>query len=191
MAVQEIKICLLGDSGVGKSSIVRRFVNNTFNPTSESTIGASFMTKNVVLDGFTFKFNIWDTAGQERYRALAPMYYRGAGASIIVYDITQNCTFAAVKSWVRELQLHGPPSIILTIAGNKCDLDDKREVPYNVAKKYAEEIGAIFIETSALTAVNISEAFEEITKRLPRNNEPQAPNHTIHLKKEKVKKKCC
>ncbi|XP_070386495.1 ras-related protein Rab-22A-like isoform X7 [Dermacentor albipictus] len=116
------------DSGVGKSSILQRFVYNTFNSSAESTIGASFMMKNLVLHDRTFKFNIWDTAGQERYRALAPMYYRGAGAAVIVYDITSMESFNAVQSWVRELQLHGDPNIALGIAGNKCDLEDHREV---------------------------------------------------------------
>ncbi|KAH9361617.1 hypothetical protein HPB48_001494 [Haemaphysalis longicornis] len=122
------KVRQVKDSGVGKSSILQRFVYNTFNSSAESTIGASFMMKNMVLHDRTFKFNIWDTAGQERYRALAPMYYRGAAAAIIVYDITSRESFNAVQSWVRELQLHGEQNIALGIAGNKCDLEDHREV---------------------------------------------------------------
>eukprot|EP00117_Sycon_ciliatum_P016546 scpid50791/ scgid3516/ Ras-related protein Rab-22A; Rab-14 len=85
---REVKLCLLGDTGVGKTCLVLRFVTNTFNENSECTVGASFMTKSMVVDNKTIKFHIWDTAGQERYRGLAPMYYRGAAAAILVYDIT-------------------------------------------------------------------------------------------------------
>ncbi|XP_054707198.1 ras-related protein Rab-22A-like isoform X2 [Uloborus diversus] len=130
----EVKLCVLGDSGVGKSSIVQRFVHNTFNPSVESTIGASFMTKCLLVDDCTFKFNIWDTAGQERYRSLAPMYYRNAGAAIIVYDVTSHSTFQSVKGWIRELQLHGSSDVVMAIAGNKADLDGRREVTYKAIK---------------------------------------------------------
>ncbi|KAG1688797.1 Ran-binding protein 9 [Nymphon striatum] len=119
------------DCGVGKSSIVQRFVNDVFNVNVESTIGASFMTKNLIMNDYVFKFQIWDTAGQERYRSLAPMYYRGAGSAIIVYDVTNKTSFNSVKSWVHELRQHGSNDLILAIAGNKCDLEDKREVPEN------------------------------------------------------------
>jgi len=166
MSVTEIKLCLIGDSGVGKSSLVQRFVHDTFNPNLESTIGASFMTKTLIYDNRTFKFQIWDTAGQERYRALAPMYYRGAGAAIIVYDVTQEQSFQSVKSWVRELNNHGTQNIILAIAGNKCDLDDRREVQQREAQSYAESMNAIFMETSAKTAHNIINLFREICYRL-------------------------
>lgn len=161
----EVKLCLLGESGVGKSSILQRFVYNTFNPNAESTIGASFMMKNMVLHDRTLKFNIWDTAGQERYRALAPMYYRGAAAAIIVYDITSQDSFAAVQSWVRELQAHGEHNIALGIAGNKCDLQDYREVSYATGESYAQQINAVFVETSALRATNIQELFMGIGER--------------------------
>lgn len=98
MALRDVKVCLLGDSGVGKTSIVLRFVTNTFRENPGSTIGASFMTKTLVVgenenDKKTFRFQIWDTAGQEKYRALAPMYFRGAAAAIVVYDITKESSY--------------------------------------------------------------------------------------------------
>ncbi|XP_041497612.1 ras-related protein Rab-22A isoform X1 [Microtus oregoni] len=126
MALRELKVCLLGDTGVGKSSIVWRFVEDSFDPNINPTIGASFMTKTVQYQNELHKFLIWDTAGQERFRALAPMYYRGSAAAIIVYDITKEETFSTLKNWVRELRQHGPPSIVVAIAGNKCDLTDVR-----------------------------------------------------------------
>ncbi|KAG8191109.1 hypothetical protein JTE90_010033 [Oedothorax gibbosus] len=188
---QEVKLCVLGDSGVGKSCIVQRFVHNTFNPSVESTIGASFMTKCLVVDDSTYKFNIWDTAGQERYRSLAPMYYRNAGASIIVYDVTNYTSFQSVKGWIRELQLHGSSNVIMAIAGNKADLDGRREVPTKEAKDYADSVNAAFVETSALTAVNIHELFTQISLRLPRMRALNEPNHEIRLNEKSGKKKRC
>jgi len=197
MALRDVKVCLLGESGVGKSSIVMRFVADKFKNALESTIGASFMTKTILVDGSTFKFQIWDTAGQEKYRALAPMYYRGSAAAIIVYDVTRESSFQAVKSWVHELQRHGPAKIVIAIAGNKCDLEDLREVREKDAQEYAKDIGAIFCETSAMTAVNVAELFDAIARLLPpedltlSNNHPNA--NTIHLRGNQSRKsrKCC
>uniref|UniRef100_A0A131XR15 Putative ras-related in brain n=2 Tax=Ixodes ricinus TaxID=34613 RepID=A0A131XR15_IXORI len=186
----EVKLCLLGDSGVGKSSILQRFVYNTFNPSAESTIGASFMMKNMVLHDRTLKFNIWDTAGQERYRALAPMYYRGAAAAIIVYDITSQDSFAAVQSWVRELQAHGEHNIALGIAGNKCDLQDYREVSYATGESYAQQINAVFVETSALRATNIQELFMGIASKVPQVQALKPPELKLSLRGS-TQKKCC
>lgn len=167
MAFREVKICLLGDTGVGKSSLVLRFVRDQYKENMESTIGASFMTKHLTVDGNTFVFQIWDTAGQEKYRALAPMYYRGAAAAIVVYDVTRETTFPTVKDWVTELNKNTSSTIVLAIAGNKCDLEDLREVSTDKAKEYADDIGAIFAETSAVTAVNVQELFESIARKLP------------------------
>lgn len=187
----EVKLCVLGDSGVGKSSIVQRFVHNTFNPSVESTIGASFLTKCMLVDDSTYKFNIWDTAGQERYRSLAPMYYRNAGAAVIVYDVTSHSTFESVKGWIRELQLHGSSNVVMAIAGNKSDLEGRREVTYKEAKEYANSVNAAFVETSALTAVNIYELFKEIALKLPKKVPTEQPKHEIRLTDTKKKTKCC
>ena len=100
----EVKVVLLGDTGVGKSSLVLRFVTNTWKIDTSSTIGASFLSKMIIVDGHPIKFQIWDTAGQEKYRSLAPMYYRGAGAAIIVYDIMRRESYECLQSWVEELR---------------------------------------------------------------------------------------
>ncbi|KAJ3595143.1 hypothetical protein NHX12_004447 [Muraenolepis orangiensis] len=120
---------------------------------------ASFLTKTVPFRHELHKFLIWDTAGQERFHSLAPMYYRGSAAAVIVYDIT----ILTLKKWVKELKEHGPEDIVVAIAGNKNDLGDIREVPMKEAKEFAESIGAIFIETSARNAVNVEELFEKIS----------------------------
>uniref|UniRef100_K1QPC2 Ras-related protein Rab-31 n=1 Tax=Magallana gigas TaxID=29159 RepID=K1QPC2_MAGGI len=164
MAVREVKVCLLGESGVGKSSIVLRFVSDSFKGALESTIGASFMTKRLEVGDVSYQFQIWDTAGQEKYRSLAPMYYRGASAAIIVYDITREATYRTVKDWVRELKRNCTADMVIAIAGNKSDLNDLREVRARDAEEYAQSIGALFIETSALSAVNVPHLFTAIGK---------------------------
>ncbi|DBA04266.1 TPA: hypothetical protein N0F65_009501 [Lagenidium giganteum] len=165
---REVKVVLLGDTGVGKSSLVLRFVTNNFRPYSESTIGASFMSKMIVVNDTPIKYQIWDTAGQEKYHSLAPMYYRGAAAAIVVYDITRKQSLATLKNWVKELKQLGPDNIVIAIAGNKSDLEDKREVPASQARAYAEEINAVFIETSAKEDTNVSDLFIQISQMLPK-----------------------
>ncbi|GAB9476521.1 hypothetical protein Gpo141_00013585 [Globisporangium polare] len=164
---REVKVVLLGDTGVGKSSLVLRFVTNNFRPYSESTIGASFMSKMIVVNDTPIKYQIWDTAGQEKYHSLAPMYYRGAAAAIVVYDITRKQSLQTLKNWVKELKQLGPDNIVIAIAGNKSDLEEKREVPASQARAYAEEIGALFIETSAKEDRNVSDLFIQISQALP------------------------
>ncbi|GBG88422.1 hypothetical protein CBR_g47121 [Chara braunii] len=163
-----IKLVLLGDSGVGKSCIVLRFVRGQFDASSKVTVGASFLSQTVTLQDTTVKFEIWDTAGQERYASLAPLYYRGASAATVVYDITNVESFQKAKFWVKELQKHGSPGIVMALVGNKADLRVDRAVNVEEAQAYADQNGMFFIETSAKTADNINELFESIARRLPR-----------------------
>jgi small GTP-binding protein len=123
------------------------------------------------LDDTTVKFEIWDTAGQERYHSLAPMYYRGAQAAIVVYDITNADTFSRAKSWVRELQRQARSDIVIALAGNKSDLGSRRTVEYEEANAYAEENGLLFLETSAKNANNVNEIFLAIARKLPRDTD--------------------
>nr|XP_005901182.1 PREDICTED: ras-related protein Rab-31 [Bos mutus] len=183
-----------GDTGVGKSSIVCRFVQDHFDHNISPTIGASFMTKTVPCGNELHKFLIWDTAGQERFHSLAPMYYRGSAAAVIVYDITKQDSFHTLKKWVKELKEHGPENIVMAIAGNKCDLSDIREVPLKDAKEYAESIGAVVVETSAKNAINIEELFQGISRQIPPLDPHENGNSgSIKLGKptSQVSRRCC
>ena len=176
----QFKLVLLGESSVGKSSLVLRFVKGQFHEFQESTIGAAFLTQTLVIDDTTVKFEIWDTAGQERYHSLAPMYYRGAQAAIVVYDITNKETFQKAQNWIKELQRQASPNIVIALAGNKLDLANKRAVSYEEAKAYADESSLLFMETSAKTAANVMEIFTSIAKKLPKNESESGAGQRGH-----------
>ncbi|QSL66932.1 hypothetical protein MERGE_001319 [Pneumocystis wakefieldiae] len=170
------KLVLLGESAVGKSSLVLRFVKDQFDDYRESTIGAAFLTQTLSLDkATTIKFEIWDTAGQERYRSLAPMYYRNANCAVVVYDITQAESLDKAKGWVKELHRQACGNIIIALAGNKADLSDRRAVEMEDAQAYAQEEGLIFFETSAKSAQNVNELFLCIAKALPLEHPTHKP----------------
>jgi len=190
----QLKLVLLGDTAVGKSCLVVRFVRDEFFEYQEPTIGAAFLTQAVQLDDTTVKFEIWDTAGQERYRSLAPMYYRAAAAAIVVYDITNRSSFEGAKSWVRELQRRGEPNVVIALAGNKVDLDYRRKVKIEEAKQYAEENGLIHMETSARDAKNVKELFREVAKRIPKQDTRQEERNSFPILPptgQDQKKSCC
>mmetsp|Transcript_3845 Transcript_3845/g.6234 ORF Transcript_3845/g.6234 Transcript_3845/m.6234 type:complete len:205 (-) Transcript_3845:42-656(-) len=162
----DAKLVLLGNSGVGKTSVVLRYVQGVYSLDQPSTIGASFMTKRMFLDDWKVKLQIWDTAGQERFRSMTPMYYRGASAAILVYDITSVESFECVKDWVVELRTQVQHDIVLAIAGNKKDLEEQRQVKLAKAQEYAESVGAIIYETSAKDNEGIEELFVDVSRRL-------------------------
>jgi Ras-related protein Rab-5C len=164
----QFKLVLLGESAVGKSSLVLRFVKDQFDDYRESTIGAAFLTQTVSLDDqTTVKFEIWDTAGQERYKSLAPMYYRNANCAVVVYDISQSASLEKARNWIRELQRQADPSIVIALCGNKSDLAERRQVSQEEAKKYAEEEGLMWGETSAKSGEGVNDIFLAIAKKLP------------------------
>ncbi|KAL1823172.1 hypothetical protein DCAR_0311037 [Daucus carota subsp. sativus] len=160
------KLVLIGDSGVGKSNLLSRFTRNEFNLESKSTIGVEFATKTLNVDSKVIKAQIWDTAGQERYRAITSAYYRGAVGALLVYDITRNITFENIERWLKELRDHTDPNIVVMLIGNKSDLQHLAAVSTEDAKAFAERESLYFMETSALEATNVENAFKEVLSQI-------------------------
>ncbi|WMV53328.1 hypothetical protein MTR67_046713 [Solanum verrucosum] len=153
------KVVLIGDSAVGKSQILARFARNEFSLDSKATIGVEFQTRTLVIQRKSVKAQIWDTAGQERYRAVTSAYYRGAVGALLVYDITKRQTFDHIPRWLEELRAHADKNIVIMLIGNKTDLEDQRAVPTEDAKEFAQKEGLFFLETSAMEATNVEDAF--------------------------------
>ncbi|OHT11688.1 Ras-related protein Rab-5C [Tritrichomonas foetus] len=153
----DIKLVFLGESTVGKTSIIACFSQGEFAPDQTSTIGACFSMKKVIVDNEEVKLKIWDTAGQERFRALTPMYYRDAQIAILVYSVDATDTFHKLKKWVEDLKRDTKVMPPLIIAGNKIDLE--RKVSTEAGEKFAESVGAVFMECSAKAKIGIDELF--------------------------------
>lgn len=195
---REFKLVMLGTTTVGKSSIVIRLTRESFNSESSSTVGASFMTKQITVDDTRCSLQIWDTSGSERYRSMASMYFQGADAAVVVYDITSRESFDDVTNWLKELKDKGPAEIVVALVGNKLDLEDKhRAVTTDQGKDFAAQNKIpIFLETSAMTGQGIEEVFQKIAGILKQTKMTNKPNTGIDLtqtslKPETGKKSCC
>ena len=195
------KVVLLGDSGVGKTCIISRYISGTFDENSATTNGASYCSKNVNYEklGKNLLLDIWDTAGQEKYKALTKFFYKDAAVCILVYDITRKESFDNLKNfWYTQLKENSGSNVVLGVAGNKCDLYESEEVKESEARQFAEEIGAIFELTSAQNNTGINELFFEVgNKYLDPNFKPSKDEdnpdgkndkNKIVLKKDDVKK---
>ncbi|PSS34580.1 Ras-related protein like [Actinidia chinensis var. chinensis] len=163
------KVVIIGDSAVGKSNLLSRYARNEFNPHSKSTIGVEFQTQSMEIDGKEVKAQIWDTAGQERFRAVTSAYYRGAVGALIVYDISRRTSFDSVARWLEELKTHCDTTMARMLVGNKCDLENIRDVSVEEGKNLAEVEGLFFIETSALDSTNVKKAFEIVIREIYNN----------------------
>ncbi|KAL7491056.1 hypothetical protein ACHAWT_000534 [Skeletonema menzelii] len=192
------KLLLIGDSGVGKSSLLLRFADDTYTESYISTIGVDFKIRTIELDGKTIKLQIWDTAGQERFRTITSSYYRGAHGIIVVYDVTDNESFNNVKQWLHEIDRYACENVNKLLVGNKCDLEGKRVVSTEQGKEFADGLGIEFLETSAKTSTNVEQAFLTMASQIKARmkNQPSAAPATkpgVSLRSQQVKKEssCC
>ena len=161
-----VKIILIGDSGVGKTNIMSKFLKNQFMEESKATIGVEFGSKLFNHEGHKIKAQIWDTAGQEKYKAITGAYYKGSKGALVVYDINQKKSFENIEKWVNDLKVAGDPKITIILIGNKSDLEDKRQVLKDQGEEKARSFGCAFLETSAYSGDNIEKAFNLMIKEI-------------------------
>lgn len=168
------KLLIIGDSGVGKSSLLVRFADNTFNGNYITTIGVDFKLRTIECNGERVKLQIWDTAGQERFRTITATYYRGTHGVIVVYDVTQGESFANVKRWLHEIS-ENCEDVNRVLVGNKCD-DPNRVVLKEDASRFASQMGIQLFETSAKDNINVEEMFRAITDLVLTSKRTQREN---------------
>ncbi|XP_066144888.1 ras-related protein Rab-35 [Euwallacea fornicatus] len=193
------KLLIIGDSGVGKSSLLLRFSDNTFTGSYITTIGVDFKIKTVHIEGQRVKLQIWDTAGQERFRTITSTYYRGTHGVIIVYDVTNGETFANVKRWLHEID-QNCEVVNRVLVGNKNDTPDRKVVLTEDAQRFADTMNIQLFETSAKDNINVEEMFMAITRLVLRSKVEMKERQNDHRdvvnlrdKKKSSKKgnKCC
>ena len=160
------KIVLVGDSGVGKTNLLLRYLKNEFNTQTKATVGVEFGNTKVQIDNALIKAQIWDTAGQERYRSITSAYYKGAHGALIVYDITRKDSFDSVEKWLRDLKNNGEEKMVIMAIGNKCDMVNERVISTEEGEAKAQRNNIAFLETSALNATNVAKAFDELIQKL-------------------------
>lgn len=160
------KVLLIGDSGVGKSSLLLRFTDKTYTDSYTSTIGVDFKIQTMKLNDKVVKLQLWDTCGNEQFRTITSSYYRNANGIFVVFDLTDKYTFSQIKMWLLEIKKYAPEDTRITIIGNKVDLQTKRQISYEEAKEYSNNIDASYFETSAKLGINISDMFIDIVKEI-------------------------
>jgi len=161
-----LQLVLIGDTGVGKSCILLRFVDDTYTDTLLSSAGVDFRFRTLDVGGKACKLQIWDTAGQEKYRTITSAYYRGADGIVIVYDVTSKSSMRHVADWLVEVNRYSAEDTCKLLIGNKCDLAAARAVSTDEGREFAEELGCSFAETSALSGDGVEGAFLELTSAL-------------------------
>ena len=193
----ECKVVLLGETMTGKTSLISRLVDNTFNYNEQTTFVASNYSKEIEYPEFnniTLKLQIWDTAGQEKFRSINKIFYKEAAVAILVYDITNERSFEQLKSyWYQEVKQKGEKNVVFAVAGNKCDLFSEEKVNEKQGREFATEIGAVFFQTSPLSNINVNELFREVGKVYLQKNGLDKNEEFIKLNGKGKKKKdgCC
>ena len=195
------KIILVGDTSVGKTNIINKYIKNEFQEDFYATIGVEFSHKQFIVDNHKIKAQIWDTAGQERYKAITRAYYKGAKGAFIVYDITRKDTFDDIDKWRNELVNSCNKEVTIMLIGNKCDLEDSREISKEQGEEKAKSFGFSFLETSAYSGENLEKGFEMLIKEIYQKYkiEQKAKDdmdlsggaEELKIGKEPMKKKCC
>ena len=188
-----IKIVLVGDSGVGKTTFINKYVNDKFDHFEPPTLSGGFRKKAIEFPDLNTKvtLNIWDTAGQEKFRAIVSNYYNDADSAIVMYDITSADSLEAAKTWIDEVQKKAPAHVKIYLCGSKSDLDDKRKVPLKVGLETAKEFDALFGETSSKANIGVDETFNTIAREyllLHKDDALEEPHKSFGIRKGKTSK---
>ena len=165
--MRKFKLVFLGEQCVGKTSLITRFMYDSFDSTYQATIGIDFLSKTMYLEDRTVRLQLWDTAGQERFRSLIPSYIRDSSVAVVVYDITNAKSFQQTTKWIDDVRTERGSDVIIMLVGNKTDLADKRQVSMEDGEKKAKELNVMFIETSAKAGYNVKQLFRRIAQSLP------------------------
>ncbi|XP_034482425.1 ras-related protein Rab-43 [Drosophila innubila] len=190
------KIVLIGDCCTGKTSILQRFKTGNYVERHGNTIGVDFSMKTIEVEGKQVKLQIWDTAGQERFRTITQSYYRANNGVIIVYDITKRATFANLQKWIEEVRRYTASNVLIILIGNKCDLEEEREVDFEEARQMCQYIPEILfvMETSAKENTNVEDAFRCLATELKRQHDSSSvqamDENTVQLGQGKPLKSC-
>ena len=198
------KVVLVGDSFVGKTNIMSKYLKNEFHEDSKATVGVEFGSKQFNVEGHIIKAQIWDTAGQERYKAITSAYYKGAKGAFVVYDITRKSSFDSIDKWINDLTSAADKKLTVVVIGNKSDLEDQRQITKEQGQEKASKLNVAFLETSAFSGENLDKAFEmminEVYKKcheemLAENDVDIEGGQDINLNKKPENpagtKKCC
>ncbi|KAI9315152.1 RAB6A, member ras onco protein family [Dichotomocladium elegans] len=154
--LRKYKLVFLGEQSVGKTSLITRFMYDSFDSTYQATIGIDFLSKTMYLEDKTVRLQLWDTAGQERFRSLIPSYIRDSSVAVIVYDISSRESFANTARWIDDVRVERGNKVIIVLVGNKTDLNEKREVTPEEAERHAKKLNVMYIETSAKAGHNVT-----------------------------------
>merc|ERR1711907_526096 len=165
--LSKYKLVYLGDQSVGKTSIITRFMYDTFDNTYQATIGIDFLSKTMYLEDRTVRLQLWDTAGQERFRSLIPSYIRDSSVAVVVYDTTSRASFLSSSKWVDDIRSERGDDVVIMLVGNKTDLADQRQVSVEEGLAKPSEEKVMFIETSAKAGFNIKQLFRRLASALP------------------------
>ncbi|XP_061659094.1 ras-related protein Rab-6A [Syngnathoides biaculeatus] len=185
--LRKFKLVFLGEQSVGKTSLITRFMYDSFDNTYQATIGIDFLSKTMYLEDRTIRLQLWDTAGQERFRSLIPSYIRDSAAAVVVYDITNVNSFQQTTKWIDDVRTERGSDVIIMLVGNKTDLADKRQVSIEEGERKAKELNVMFIETSAKAGYNVKQLFRRVAAALPGMDGAQDKNREdmIDIKLEK------
>ena len=188
--IKKFKILLLGDSSVGKTSLLVRYTDNIYNAEEISTLGIDYRVKCISINNENIHLDLWDTAGQERFKSIAKNYFKGAHGFLFVYDITRKESFDGMKNWIREAERNSG-HFQYVIVGNKCDLEDKRQVPFEDLKRLGENYNAPYFEASAKMEINVNECFSVLANNINDAFQPPEtqPTSSKLTKKKSSKKK--